>query len=102
MSDLKTVIFLLSMAIGIGAQLQLHPDIQRTPENGKVEYFPEEVNNHLLKFLFSLSRKGRFLSLCFAPGANPTIANYNASVVNFYNATGIRARFENKNILFYF
>jgi hypothetical protein len=34
--------------------------------------------------------------------ANPTIADYNASVVNFYNATGSLARFENKNILFYF
>jgi hypothetical protein len=30
------------------------------------------------------------------PGANPTIASYNASVVNFYNATGSLARFENK------
>jgi hypothetical protein len=36
------------------------------------------------------------------PGANPTIASYNASVVNFYNATGSLARFENKNILWYF
>jgi hypothetical protein len=36
------------------------------------------------------------------PGANPTIASYNASVVNFYNATGSLMRFENKNILFYF
>jgi hypothetical protein len=27
---------------------------------------------------------------------------YNASDVNFYNATGSPARFENKNILFYF
>jgi hypothetical protein len=27
---------------------------------------------------------------------------YNASVVNFYNATGSLARFENKNILFCF
>jgi hypothetical protein len=36
------------------------------------------------------------------PGANPTIASYNASVVNFYNATDNLARFENKNILFYF
>jgi hypothetical protein len=34
-------------------------------------------------------------------GANPTIASYNASVVNFYNATGSLARFE-KNIIFYF
>jgi hypothetical protein len=29
-------------------------------------------------------------------GANPTIASYNASVVNFYNATGSLARFKNK------
>jgi hypothetical protein len=36
------------------------------------------------------------------PGANPTIASYNASVVNFYNATGSLARFGNKNIIFYF
>jgi hypothetical protein len=33
-------------------------------------------------------------------GANPTIASYNASVVNFYNATDNLARFENKNIFF--
>jgi hypothetical protein len=32
------------------------------------------------------------------PVPNPTIAIYNASVVNFYNATGSLARFENKNI----
>jgi hypothetical protein len=36
------------------------------------------------------------------PGANPTIVSYNASVVNFYNATGSLVRFENKNIIFYF
>jgi hypothetical protein len=35
-------------------------------------------------------------------GANPTIASYNASAVNFYNATGSLARLENKNILFFF
>jgi hypothetical protein len=33
------------------------------------------------------------------PSGNP---GYNASVVNFYNATGSLARFENKNIIFYF
>jgi hypothetical protein len=37
-----------------------------------------------------------------SPGVNPTIASYNASVVNVYNGTGSLARFENKNILFYF
>jgi hypothetical protein len=34
-------------------------------------------------------------------GANPTIASYNASVVNFYNATDSLASFENKIIFFY-
>jgi hypothetical protein len=29
------------------------------------------------------------------PGANPTTLIYNAGVVNFYNATGNLARFEN-------
>jgi hypothetical protein len=33
---------------------------------------------------------------------NPTTSIYNAGVVNFYNATGSLARFEKKNILFYF
>jgi hypothetical protein len=31
-------------------------------------------------------------------GTNPTTSIYNASVVNFYNATGTLPRFENKNI----
>jgi hypothetical protein len=35
-------------------------------------------------------------------GANPTIASHNARIVNFYNATGSLACFENKNISFYF
>jgi hypothetical protein len=35
------------------------------------------------------------------PGANPTIASYNASVVNFYNATRSLERFENKKIFYY-
>jgi hypothetical protein len=35
-------------------------------------------------------------------GANPTIASYKASVVNFYNAAGSPVRFENKNVFFYF
>jgi hypothetical protein len=34
------------------------------------------------------------------PGANPTIASYNASAVNFYTATGSLARFENKKIFY--
>jgi hypothetical protein len=36
------------------------------------------------------------------PGANPTIASYNASAVNFYNATGSLARFETKIMFFFF
>jgi hypothetical protein len=36
------------------------------------------------------------------PGANPTIASYNASVVNFYNETGSLARFENKKMFFFY
>jgi hypothetical protein len=36
------------------------------------------------------------------PGANPTIASYNASAVKIYNASGSLARFENRNIFFYF
>jgi hypothetical protein len=35
-------------------------------------------------------------------GPNPTIASYNASVVNFYNATGSIVRFINKNIFFFY
>jgi hypothetical protein len=34
------------------------------------------------------------------PGLNPTIASYNACVVNFYNTTGSLVRFENKNKIF--
>jgi hypothetical protein len=37
-----------------------------------------------------------------ALGPNPTASIYNASAVNLYNATGSLARFENKNIDFYF
>jgi hypothetical protein len=36
------------------------------------------------------------------PGDNPTIASYNASVVNFCSSTGSLASFENKNIFFVF
>jgi hypothetical protein len=36
------------------------------------------------------------ISVFKLPESNPTIASYNASVVNFYNATGSLARLENK------
>jgi hypothetical protein len=42
--------------------------------------------------------EGRF----FKARANPTIASYIAGVVNFYNAKGSIARFENKNISYHF
>jgi hypothetical protein len=35
-------------------------------------------------------------------GPNPTTSSYNASVVNFYNATSSLVRFEIKNIFFFF
>jgi hypothetical protein len=35
-------------------------------------------------------------------GPNPSIATYNASVVNFYNATGCIVRFIKKNIFFFY
>jgi hypothetical protein len=35
-----------------------------------------------------------------APGANPTIASYNASVVKIYSATGSLVRFENKHFFY--
>jgi hypothetical protein len=41
-------------------------------------------------------------TVSFVSGANPTTLSYNASVVKFYNATGSPARFENKNIFFFF
>jgi hypothetical protein len=37
-----------------------------------------------------------------APGANPSIASYSASVVKIYSVASSLARFENKNIIFYF
>jgi hypothetical protein len=37
-----------------------------------------------------------FIGAFLESGANPTIASYNASVVNFYNATDSLACFENK------
>jgi hypothetical protein len=36
------------------------------------------------------------------PGANATIAFYNASAVKIYNATSSLVRFESKNIFFLF
>jgi hypothetical protein len=41
------------------------------------------------------------VNITSTPVPNPTTSIYNASVANFYNATGSLARFENKNIFFY-
>jgi hypothetical protein len=53
--------------------------------------------------------RNAFSKALFTPGANPTnswasltTSIYNASIVNFYNVTGSKACFENKNIIFYF
>jgi hypothetical protein len=44
-------------------------------------------------------KKLQLVSINFIyPGANPTIASYNASVVKIYSATNSMARFYNKNI----
>jgi hypothetical protein len=59
-----------------------------------------------IKCSFATWKSEQFQCKAFAaftlPVANPTIVIYNASIVNFYNATGSLACFENKNILFYF
>jgi hypothetical protein len=51
---------------------------------------------------FKAQSGGNIDGLLSKSGANPTIASYNASIVKFYHATGSLARFENKNIIFYF
>jgi hypothetical protein len=62
---------------------------------------PAEERQLLLHF-YSKNILYYFMQSMMTPGANPTIASYNASVVNFYKATGSLARFESKNIIFYF
>jgi hypothetical protein len=58
-------------------------------------------NFERISYSKQMSNRRKFDQSCH-PGANPTIASYNANVVNFYNVTGSLARFENKNIIFYF
>jgi hypothetical protein len=77
-----------------------------------VKLYPGGIRSHDPRTLISPveditirpRRQGMFPVWCESeiPVANPTIVIYNASVVNFYNATGSLARFKNKNILFYF
>jgi hypothetical protein len=56
----------------------------------------------LLCFIYVYAYVLNFQCILQLSKANPTIASYNASIVNFYNAMGSLARFENKNIFVYF
>jgi hypothetical protein len=60
---------------------------------------PFSAENFLDKILFPNFGQSP-IQVC-TTGANPTIASYNASVVNFYNATDSLACFENKIIFLY-
>jgi hypothetical protein len=80
-----------------------------SPKKGEKSVTPgwqEELNIHFRELGFvnrrQLGRSRRVFAPFRKPGANPTIANYNASVVNFYDATGSLVRFLKKNIFFYF
>jgi hypothetical protein len=54
-----------------------------------------------ISFFPTFNLKVDDFNLWFSSGPNPMTSIYNASVVNFYNATGSPARFENINIEFY-
>jgi hypothetical protein len=54
----------------------------------------EKNNRKKLRAEEEERHKGSLTQKTLTPGAYPTIASYNASVVNFYNATGSLARFE--------
>jgi hypothetical protein len=74
-------------------------------EFNKIHEPPVELHSQSLmypeyRYMDFLSEKSVQVDDCLEP--NLTIARYNAGVVNFYNATGSLARFENKNIIFYF
>jgi hypothetical protein len=56
---------------------------------------PEKLNNEPRRIYINQERILSFEIWAIVPGANPTIASYNARVVNFYNAAGSLARFEN-------
>jgi hypothetical protein len=59
---------------------------------------PFKLFNVVHEKFFKVNSSFQTVVVCwnFFSGANPTIARYNASVVNFYNATDSLARFENK------
>jgi hypothetical protein len=63
----------------------------RETNDGKIN-----ENDEKIRHLKTYPRRPRL------PGDNPTIASYNASVVNFYNAKGSLVCFKNKHIFFYF
>jgi hypothetical protein len=57
------------------------------------------IRNHFYKLMFDHLKF--YTRVTAKPGANPTIASYNASVVHFYNSMSSLARFK-KNSFFYF
>jgi hypothetical protein len=72
-----------------------------TPEDGDSTEETESRDGdrvHLRSVRVFEHRLGKPLGsmLCVIPGAHPSIESYNASVVNFYNATGSLACFKNK------
>jgi hypothetical protein len=69
-----------------------------------VIYFPRYLGGNSSKNFDKQKYKFTRMDFCSfdVPRPNPTTSSYNASAVNFYNATGSLACFENKNISFYF
>jgi hypothetical protein len=69
-----------------------------------LQNIPNGQNVHITTFSIprpsNINPNWDFWSEKKTSGANPMIASYNASVVNFYNATDNLAHFENKNIFF--
>jgi hypothetical protein len=57
------------------------------------------LRQHFKKCQCSRPAESLSLAKVLTSGANPTIASYNASAVNIYNATCCLVRFENKNIV---
>jgi hypothetical protein len=63
-----------------------------------IVYFGQFLSNFRYSpiFMGSVFQSIDYVLILTATGENPTITSCNASVVNFYNATGSLARFENK------
>jgi hypothetical protein len=79
----------------VAGDLLQHPEPARAPIQSWLRTPHELVRLRSDRYLTRLClRKFSLKKHEIHPGANPTIASYNASVVNFYNATGSLARFE--------